>query len=196
MEEKIRTKAPGQAQREDPDAGDPHADMVVQPARLLQFRHPGVEADDAGRARDRAFMGVAQAAIGRERRAVARELRAVGVPDAGAQFQPALPVAAPEHFLDELLRGLRAVIRQRGADQLGFRHQAMAHRRRQQGDIGTPAEAGVAVAPCGVARAHPGCEGDEAGERVGAGGGEGLGHHRPPDRGAARSRNHARAIGT
>ena len=177
MQEQIRAQRPGQAQREDPDARHPHPHMVVQPARLPQLRHPGVEAGDAGRTAHRAFIGPAQPAIRREHRAVPRQFRAIGVPQRGAEFEKPLPVAAPEHLLDEFLRRLGAVMGQRGADQLGLRHQPVPHGGRQQGHIAPRAGAGIAVAPGGIGRPHARREGGQPREGGGAGGREGFGRH-------------------
>jgi hypothetical protein len=47
-QEEIRAQRPRQFQREDPEAGEPHARGVVQIADVEELARPGIEARQAG----------------------------------------------------------------------------------------------------------------------------------------------------
>ncbi len=96
---------------------------------------------------------------------VARDALAVLGPHGRAHLQEAFPVGAPEHLLHELLRGLRGVVRERGADQFALEDEAVAHVRRERGHVAPRTGAGVGVAPFGVVAAHAGREFGEARKR-------------------------------
>ena len=112
--EERRAQLPGQAQRENPDRGEPHASMVVEPANLNQFFCPGVEACDP------------RAPVPCEPKAFMPGPRLPQGPLLGIKtdkhawpcLEPSFPVAAPEHFLDELFSRREAVVFQDGGDHL------------------------------------------------------------------------------
>ena len=102
-QKEIRAQFPRQAQRENPNAGKPHARVIVQVAGCDQFRHPGVEAGNAGAPGNGRRVTLRRCLHG------SRDPGAIGIPNRRALRQPALPIAPPEHFLDEFIGYLRTM---------------------------------------------------------------------------------------
>jgi hypothetical protein len=119
-EEKVRTEAPRQAQREDPDRREPHARVIVQVARRDEFPGPSVETVESGLAGFGASDSAAQPGIAVPQCDVREQSVAVAFPDLWAVLHPALEVAAPEDLLHELGGRRGPVCSDRRIDHLGF----------------------------------------------------------------------------
>jgi hypothetical protein len=116
-----------------PNAGKPHARVVMQVAGLNQLLHPGIEAGNAG------APGHGCGITLRRRLQASRDTRTILRPYCGALRQPALPIAPPEHFLDEFFGHLRAMGGDGGGHYLLFRDQAMSDiggKRRDRKSVG------------------------------------------------------------
>lgn len=145
-QEEIRPQLPWQAEGEHPDRGEPHARVIVQIARLDQFMRPVIEAVDAGLS----VAGIRPALSQTGFDPAAVECRgkplAIGGPDGGAHFQPAFPVAAPEHFLNEFFGRLWRVAGEHGAQNLVLGQEAVAQVGRQGRDMHMPARTQIIIA--------------------------------------------------
>ena len=159
-QEELGAQHPGQPQGEDPDRGEPHARVVVQVALGLQLSHPGVETGDAGAARH---------GVGRHRRVDPRYPALVVGPHLRPQFEVALPIGPPEHFLDEFESGRGAVPGQAGAHHLLLGDQPVADVGRELSHRGAGARPRVAVAAGSVVAAHSGSEVGKVRQGGGAG---------------------------
>jgi hypothetical protein len=102
-QEEIGPQFPWQLQREDPDAGKPHAGMVVEIAVLDEFSCPRIEAFDARPPMNGSIKLGFELTILCEFPAAPVDRLAVVAPNARPHFQPALPVCPPKNLLDELL---------------------------------------------------------------------------------------------
>ena len=105
---KAGAQLPWQAQCKNPNAGKPHAGVIMQIIGSHQFLCPCIKTINAGIARNRVVQHTLRYCIGIK----GCEL----VPHAGAMFQPAFPIDAPKHLLHIFLN-----IRQRMFGQ-GLRH--------------------------------------------------------------------------
>ena len=80
------------------------------------------------------------------RRARLRQTLMIARVDRRSQFEPALPIGAPEHLLHEFLARREAVLRQHTRHHLVLADQAMAQVRREHGDIVAVLRAGIGIA--------------------------------------------------
>ena len=96
-QEEIRPQGPWQAERENPDRGEPHAGVIVQIARCYEFACPVVEAFYSGAAR----FGIGQCVSVVKSLPIRVAPGQIARPDLRAHFQPAFPIGAPQHFLYE-----------------------------------------------------------------------------------------------
>ena len=169
-EEEVRAECPVQLQREDPDAREPHAGMVVEIARLNELASPVIEGCNSRSSLDRLVIGGAQAAIPVEigERCIARF--GVGAPDRRALFEIALEVDPPEHLGDKLVRRLRAVLAEHRIHHLGFADETGMQPRRELRDVLSMAFIGatvIVIAAVGIGLARAGKKVCKASERGG-----------------------------
>ena len=135
-QEEVCAQFPIEPQGEDPDARKPHARVVVQIAGFHQFTGPMIERLDPGAPFDRFVKGGPQPGVGIKPRKGRVARFAIAAPHAGALFQIAFEVDAPEHLGDELLGRGRAVLAKNRVDHFGFVEQAGVQPRRQLRDVG------------------------------------------------------------
>ena len=159
--EEVRAELPGQLQREDPHAREPHAGMVVQIPSPGQLPGPGVEHGDAGLARRGGLVAQRQGVVGGRPGEQRPDLFEIVRPHRRVVLQPALPVAAPVHLLNELLgRGRREPLEHR-RQHLVLPHQPAAQVGRQPRHVGPVVRAEIEVAQPPVAVAGMGQKGVE-----------------------------------
>ena len=149
-QKEIRAKLPWQAQGENPDRGEPHARVIVQVAGCGQLPRPSVKAFNAGFALAGGFPPVAQAALRGGVVQRAQQPRAILRPHRRPKFEPAFPVGAPKHLLNELFGGLGAVTSQNRLQHLFLGQAAVPDPRREAGDIAVLPGAVIFVAARGI----------------------------------------------
>ena len=164
-----RAQLPRQAEREDPDRGKLHPRPVVQIAGRGQLGRPGVETVDPGLPIPRGGEAARLVRVGRHARLGPRDGLQIGGPQRRAAFEPALPVAAPEHLADEFLGRARAVAGQHGRDYLVLADQPTADRGGETRDMDMPPRPLFQIAQAGIVGPRKVGKGRQPVKRRGAG---------------------------
>ena len=164
-EEKVGPELPRESLNVNPPPGEPHAGVVVKIAGLYQFA--GEVVHDG----DRTFTGFAaggarQGCFGVRVVLEQRKLIEVIGPDLGTKRKPVFPIAAPIHFLGELLDSGCGIATEGSLRAFGFEDQPVPNRWGETRHIGMAGKHMIPVTPVAAGGRN---EGIELGERVLAG---------------------------